>query len=263
MKQTLRAASLQPWWLSVVSYAPSGPEGWTSGPCARSHPSCKLRPKSGSGGSLLGEDPRGAGGRHNERLEPHPAAARSKTRARRRSAGGLAGRRRGLCRTRRRAAPRRKSPRGTKTVLEPLVKELEALGEPYRWLDRDALAEEIGTAYHHAAVYMPGCVPMNQAALTRGTVSGLLAADLASARQSDDRRPGGPGQTRQAAAAAVPRHRRGGPPRLGTLVQPGGAVTADVGTVRQMRVGASAARRSRVGPILRAKEQDRYGDGRG
>ncbi len=65
------------------------------------------------------------------------------------------------------------SPRGTKTVLEPLVKELEALGEPYRWLDRHALAAEIGTAYHHAAVYTPGCVLMNPAALTRGLADSL------------------------------------------------------------------------------------------
>jgi glycine/D-amino acid oxidase-like deaminating enzyme len=65
------------------------------------------------------------------------------------------------------------SPRGTKTVLEPLVKELEALDEPYRWLDRDALAAEIGTAYHHAAVYTPGCVLMNPAALTRGLADSL------------------------------------------------------------------------------------------
>lgn len=67
------------------------------------------------------------------------------------------------------------SPRGTKRVLEPLVKELEALGEPYRWLDRDALAAEIGTAYHHAAVYTPGCVLMNPAALTRGLADSLPA----------------------------------------------------------------------------------------
>ena len=65
------------------------------------------------------------------------------------------------------------SPRGTETVLEPLVKELEALGEPYRWLDRDALAAEIGTAYHHAGVYTPGCVLMNPAALTRGLADSL------------------------------------------------------------------------------------------
>ncbi len=67
------------------------------------------------------------------------------------------------------------SPRGVKRVLEPLVRELEALGEPYRWLDRDALAAEIGTAYHQAAVYTPGCALMNPAALARGLADSLPA----------------------------------------------------------------------------------------
>jgi len=42
-------------------------------------------------------------------------------------------------------------------VLEPFARELDALGEPYRWLDAAALRKEIGTSYCHAAVYTPGC----------------------------------------------------------------------------------------------------------
>ena len=65
------------------------------------------------------------------------------------------------------------SAKGTTEVLEPFVKELEQLGEPYRWLDHDQVAEEIGTPYYRAAVYTPGCVLMNPAALTRGLADGL------------------------------------------------------------------------------------------
>lgn len=57
---------------------------------------------------------------------------------------------------------------GTAEVLVPFRKELEALGEPYRWVEADQLRAEIGTPYYHAAVYTPGCVLMNPAALTRG-----------------------------------------------------------------------------------------------
>ncbi|MEX2650033.1 MAG: FAD-binding oxidoreductase [Alphaproteobacteria bacterium] len=60
------------------------------------------------------------------------------------------------------------SPWGRARILEPFARELEALGEPYRWLDRDALTRELGTPYYHAAVHTPGCVLMNPAALNRG-----------------------------------------------------------------------------------------------
>ncbi len=60
------------------------------------------------------------------------------------------------------------SGRGVKQVLEPFAKELDALGEPYRWVDEADLARELGTPHFSAAVHTPGCVLMNPAALTRG-----------------------------------------------------------------------------------------------
>ena len=60
------------------------------------------------------------------------------------------------------------SARGKTEILEPFARELEALGEPFRWLDVNKLQAEIGTPYYHAAVYTPGCVLMNPAALCRG-----------------------------------------------------------------------------------------------
>ncbi len=67
------------------------------------------------------------------------------------------------------------SPRYSKEVLEPFAREMEALGEPYRWLDHEALTGEIGTPYYHAAVYTPGCILMNPAALTKGLGDSLPA----------------------------------------------------------------------------------------
>lgn len=67
------------------------------------------------------------------------------------------------------------SPWGTHTILEPFARELEALGEPLRWIEGDALAAEIGTPYYRAAVHTPGCVLMNPAALTRGMADSLPA----------------------------------------------------------------------------------------
>jgi glycine/D-amino acid oxidase-like deaminating enzyme len=61
----------------------------------------------------------------------------------------------------------------TGEILEPFAKELEALDEPYRWLDRDAVAAELGTPYYRAAVYTPGGMLMNPAALTRGLADSL------------------------------------------------------------------------------------------
>lgn len=60
------------------------------------------------------------------------------------------------------------TPRGTDECLKPFADELEALGEPYRWVRGDDLQKEIGTPYFTAAVYTPGCVLMNPAALCRG-----------------------------------------------------------------------------------------------
>ncbi len=65
------------------------------------------------------------------------------------------------------------SPRGVRDVLEPFARELEALGEPYRWIDEAGVAEKIGSPHFTAAVYTPGCVLMNPAALTRGLADSL------------------------------------------------------------------------------------------
>jgi glycine/D-amino acid oxidase-like deaminating enzyme len=65
------------------------------------------------------------------------------------------------------------SEKGRAQVLEPFARELQALGEPYRWLDAAELRREIGTPYYHAAVHTPGCVLMNPAALTRGLADSL------------------------------------------------------------------------------------------
>lgn len=65
------------------------------------------------------------------------------------------------------------SPKGTAQVLEPFRKELEALGEPYEWIEGDALRRKLGSPHFTAAVYTPGCVLMNPAALVRGLADTL------------------------------------------------------------------------------------------
>ena len=65
------------------------------------------------------------------------------------------------------------SARGRQEVLEPFAAELEALGEPYQWIEGADLPDKIGTGYYHSSVYTPGCVLMNPAALTRGLADNL------------------------------------------------------------------------------------------
>ncbi|HEY7763682.1 MAG TPA: FAD-binding oxidoreductase [Hyphomicrobiaceae bacterium] len=65
------------------------------------------------------------------------------------------------------------SAKGSAEILEPFVKELDALGEPMRWLDGAAIERELGSSYYHSAVYTPGCVLLNPAALTRGLAGSL------------------------------------------------------------------------------------------
>ncbi|MGI9354707.1 MAG: NAD(P)/FAD-dependent oxidoreductase [Rhizobiaceae bacterium] len=60
------------------------------------------------------------------------------------------------------------TPDGSKAMLDPFSAELEKLGEPYEWVEADALAKRLGTEHFHRAVYTPGCVLMNPAGLTRG-----------------------------------------------------------------------------------------------
>ncbi len=65
------------------------------------------------------------------------------------------------------------SPRGTREVLIPFAKELQALNEPHDWIEGDDLRARLGTDHFTAAIYTPGCVLMNPAALTRGLADTL------------------------------------------------------------------------------------------
>lgn len=65
------------------------------------------------------------------------------------------------------------SDKGTREVLEPFAQEMEALDEPYEWVSKDELGNRLGTPHFNAAVYTPGCILMNPAALTRGLAASL------------------------------------------------------------------------------------------
>jgi glycine/D-amino acid oxidase-like deaminating enzyme len=65
------------------------------------------------------------------------------------------------------------SRRGVKEVLEPIAKELEALGEPYEWIEKPDLVRDIGSTHFTAAIYTPGGALLNPAALTRGLADSL------------------------------------------------------------------------------------------
>lgn len=65
------------------------------------------------------------------------------------------------------------SDQGVRDFLEPFARELEALGEPYTWIDKPDLDRRLGTAHFKAAVYTPGCRLLNPAALTRGLADSL------------------------------------------------------------------------------------------
>ena len=64
---------------------------------------------------------------------------------------------------------------GHRKILEPFARALEALGEPYRWLDAAALRKEVGNSYHSSALYTPGGRLLNPAGLTRGLAATLPA----------------------------------------------------------------------------------------
>ncbi len=65
------------------------------------------------------------------------------------------------------------SARGAREVLEPFARELDAIGEANTWIEGATLREKLGTRHFTAAVYTPGCVLMNPAALTRGLADSL------------------------------------------------------------------------------------------
>lgn len=65
------------------------------------------------------------------------------------------------------------SPKAVRSVLKPLVAELTRAGEEHRWVEREALADEIGTDYYAAAVFTPAGYLVNPAALSRGLADTL------------------------------------------------------------------------------------------
>mgnify|MGYP005631154763 CR=1 FL=1 len=65
------------------------------------------------------------------------------------------------------------SERGVKEVLEPTAKELDALGEPYEWIEKEDLTRRLGTPYFARAIYTKGGALMNPAGLTRGLADSL------------------------------------------------------------------------------------------
>ena len=66
------------------------------------------------------------------------------------------------------------TPRGTRGT-EPIIRLSEALGLPYEALSREQIAERLGTDRYVAAVYQPGTILMNPAALVRGLAYSLPA----------------------------------------------------------------------------------------
>ncbi|WP_321815262.1 MULTISPECIES: FAD-binding oxidoreductase [unclassified Paraburkholderia] len=59
------------------------------------------------------------------------------------------------------------------SALDTYAANLDAWGEPYEMLARDALGARLGTRYYHSAVYTPGTCLMNPAALVRGLADSL------------------------------------------------------------------------------------------
>ncbi len=65
------------------------------------------------------------------------------------------------------------SAKGVGEVLEPFARELEALGEPFSWIEKSDLDRRLGTSHFRAAVHTPGCRLLNPAALVRGLADNL------------------------------------------------------------------------------------------
>ena len=65
------------------------------------------------------------------------------------------------------------SEQGKTTGVDPVAQELDALGEPYEWLTRDELEQEVGTRFYCAGIFTPGAVLLNPAALVRGLADNL------------------------------------------------------------------------------------------
>src|SRR5262249_27874259 len=67
------------------------------------------------------------------------------------------------------------SEQGRRHAIEPVIREMEALGAPYRRLTRSELADRIGTSFFAGAIHLPGCVLLNTPALVRGLADTLPA----------------------------------------------------------------------------------------
>ncbi|MCP4874712.1 MAG: FAD-dependent oxidoreductase [Gammaproteobacteria bacterium] len=65
------------------------------------------------------------------------------------------------------------SAQGVTELLEPFARELEALNEPFSWIDKADLDKRLGTTHFKAAIYTPGCRLLNPAALVRGLADNL------------------------------------------------------------------------------------------
>ncbi len=65
------------------------------------------------------------------------------------------------------------SDQGVRDMLEPFARELEALDEPFTWIEKADLDQRLGTTHFKAAVYTPGCRLMNPAALVRGLAANM------------------------------------------------------------------------------------------
>lgn len=63
--------------------------------------------------------------------------------------------------------------KGKENGIRPVANELDALGERFTWLTRSELAQRIGTSYFLSAIYIPGSVLLNPAALVRGLADSL------------------------------------------------------------------------------------------
>src|SRR5690625_1853934 len=65
------------------------------------------------------------------------------------------------------------SQKGMQEVLEPTLAMLQSLDESYEWLEGPALHDKIGFEHFKAAIYTPGTILLNPAALTRGLADHL------------------------------------------------------------------------------------------
>lgn len=65
------------------------------------------------------------------------------------------------------------SAKGVEQILRPTLAMLQSLKEPNEWLEGAALHEKIGFDHFRAAIYTPGTVLLNPAALTRGLAAHL------------------------------------------------------------------------------------------